>query len=162
MPNYCRGQLKIRGKYEDIMRFVENEIRTYDYFQYPQAVLNLSKRKIEEEDGEFCLSLLDGCAYIESTCRNFVETGVYVCRRDEKREDGTSVLVVDLFAAWDIDPISYAVFSEKYNLDFKIYAFERGMQFNRDICVMNGHVIKNEKITFEDYDWECIEPRTGG
>jgi hypothetical protein len=162
MPNYCKGQLKIRGKYEDIQRFVENEIRTYDYNVPGKPVLNLSKRDIDEEDGDYCLDLLHGCAYIETTHRNFVDDGTYCCSRDENRKDGTSVLVVNLFTAWDIDPEPYAAFSKKYNLDFRVYAFERGMQFNRDIVVMNGHVIKNEKIKFEDYDWECIAPRVGG
>lgn len=27
MPNWCEGYLKIRGKKEDIVNFVENEIR---------------------------------------------------------------------------------------------------------------------------------------
>jgi hypothetical protein len=162
MPNFCKGQLKVKGKYEDIIRFVDNEIRTYDYNLPGEPVLNLGKRIIYEKDGEYELDLPKECAYIETTHRNFIDKGTYCCRRDEKRKDGTSVLVMDLFAAWNIDPVPYIAFSREYNLDFRVYAFECGMQFNRDICIISGRRVKDETIKFKDYDWECIAPKIGG
>ena len=39
MPNWCEGYLKIRGKKEDIVNFVENEIRllkSKDIFSEPE------------------------------------------------------------------------------------------------------------------------------
>lgn len=52
--------------------------------------------------------------------------------------------------------------SKKYNLDFKIYAYERGMQFNIDFEVHKGEVIKCNEIQFDDYIWECTNPNIGG
>lgn len=52
--------------------------------------------------------------------------------------------------------------SKKYNIDLKIYAFERGMEFNLDIEVSKGKVIKSEVIKFDNYMWDCIDPLSGG
>lgn len=52
--------------------------------------------------------------------------------------------------------------SKKYNVDLKIYAFEKGMEFNRDIEIHKGRIIKDNKIEFKDYEWECINPLIGG
>lgn len=159
MPNYCRGQLRIRGKFENIIQFIENEVRTYDYSKGEEPVVDLSRRKIHRYDDEFSLWIENGCAYVEETHRNFIDDGIY---ETEKREDGTAVLVVNLFAAWNIKTEPYEVFSKKYDIEFRIYAFESGMQFNRDIWIDGGHAVKNETIKFKDYDWECIAPRIGG
>ena len=46
--------------------------------------------------------------------------------------------------------------------DIKIYAFEAGMEFNQDIEIIKGKIIKDKEIKFENYQWECIEPNIGG
>lgn len=49
-----------------------------------------------------------------------------------------------------------------YDIDIKIYAFEAGMEFNQDIEIIKGKIIKDDEIKFENYQWECIEPNLGG
>ena len=44
----------------------------------------------------------------------------------------------------------------------KIYGFEKGMQFNRDVEIVDGEILKDEEINFDDYNWECICPNMGG
>lgn len=44
----------------------------------------------------------------------------------------------------------------------KIYGFEKGMQFNRNVEIINGEILKDEEINFDDYKWECICPNIGG
>lgn len=59
--------------------------------------------------------------------------------------------------------IQKAIKSYKFNeLDLKIYAFERGMEFNLDIEVSKGKVIKSEVVKFDNYMWDCIDPLSGG
>lgn len=62
-------------------------------------------------------------------------------------------------AAWRIEVEPLVQLSKEYNLDFKIYASERGMQFEQDIEIVKGEVIKNNVIKFDDYELEC---NTGG
>ena len=43
-----------------------------------------------------------------------------------------------------------------------IHAFERGMQFNQIIEIIDGKITKDEEVEFDDYDWDCICPNLGG
>ncbi|MEW4071696.1 hypothetical protein [Bacillus cereus] len=52
--------------------------------------------------------------------------------------------------------------SKEYNVDIKIYIFGRGMEFNQDVEIYKGEIIKNVEIEFDDYMWECINPNIGG
>ncbi|MBB5146203.1 hypothetical protein HNQ35_001404 [Cerasibacillus quisquiliarum] len=36
------------------------------------------------------------------------------------------------------------------------------MEFNQDIEINKGEIIKDEEIKFDDYEWECIYPNLGG
>ena len=51
---------------------------------------------------------------------------------------------------------------KQYNVDMKIYAFECGMCFNQDIEIVDEKIVRNERIKFKDYEWECINPILGG
>ena len=72
------------------------------------------------------------------------------------------MLVVGFEAVNLIDTKFLRNMSEKYNLDFKIYGFEQGREFNQDVEVVAGKIIKDELIEFDDYIWECIDPTIGG
>ena len=34
------------------------------------------------------------------------------------------------------------------------------MEFNQDVEIYKGEIIKNVEIEFDDYMWECINPNT--
>lgn len=69
---------------------------------------------------------------------------------------------MDTKFAWTIHVEQLLEISKKYNIDLKIYAFEREMEFNLDIEVSKGKVIKSEVIKFDNYMWDCIDPLSGG
>ena len=48
------------------------------------------------------------------------------------------------------------------SIDMRLYAFEKGMEFNQDILIVDGEIINNLTIKFEDYNWECLCPTVGG
>ena len=73
-----------------------------------------------------------------------------------------TVPLSDFKAAWDIDTRSLQKVSLDYNLDLRIWGFERGSQFNRDIEIHKGAVVRDRSVDYEDYDWECICPDLGG
>ena len=164
MPNWCKGNLKVRGKKENIIKFLEEGTSLLDGFWEPKEI----NPKIEVNDcDEIEIKNLDeakgiNCLYIKGTRRNFidpVENEIYVYDEDE----GKQIICLKNFkAAWGIDAEALRVISKRYDIDFKIYAFEAGMEFNQDIEIMKGKIIKDEEIKFEDYVWECIEPYVGG
>ncbi|AJA41398.1 hypothetical protein AXJ14_gp078 [Geobacillus virus E3] len=94
--------------------------------------------------------------HVKGSRRNFIESNIIEWYFDDH------ILMLDLSGAWTIDVETLTDLSKEYQLDFKIYAFERGMEFNIDFEVHKGEIIKCEEITFNDYDWECINPTMGG
>ena len=44
----------------------------------------------------------------------------------------------------------------------RIYAFERGLEFNLEIEIIDRKITKDSYFEFQDYVWECICPDIGG
>lgn len=161
MPNWVEGKLKIRGDKKDMATFFKEEMREVEYQNVP--VTNSIKIDIDK-DGDFVVEkiyfthrfkLKNARHYItESSIDSF-----YSCC---KSVNGKDVLVVGFEAAWLIDAEYFAEMSKKYDIDFKIYAFEQGKEFNQNLEVVKGEIIKDEVIEFDDYVWECIDPTIGG
>ena len=164
MPNWCKGNLKIRGKKENIIRFLKEGTSLLDGFWEPKEIepeieINdydeIEIKNINKEKGIDCL-------YIKGTRRNFVdsvENEIYIHNVDEEEQ----IICLEKFkAAWGIDADSLRAISNRYEIDIKIYAFEAGMEFNQDIEIVKGKIIKDEEIKFKNYVWECVEPNLGG
>jgi len=157
MPNWIVGDLKVRGKKENIERFLLEGLSPVEFFG-----LSDEKVKIEKDEWSIAISIEKSIGfYIHETHRHFINTKHIEFYYPE--EGGKGVLVLENFkAAWGIDASSLAKLSKKYLIDFKILGFERGMQFNQDVEIVNGEIVKNEEIKFKDYTWECIRPHIGG
>ena len=39
---------------------------------------------------------------------------------------------------------------------------EMGLEFNREIEIVEGRLVTNRRIKFKDYKWECPDPTLGG
>lgn len=52
--------------------------------------------------------------------------------------------------------------SKKYNLDFRVYGYEMGIEFNKEIEIVEGEIATYRLIQFKDYKWECPDPKLGG
>lgn len=164
MPNWCKGTLKVRGKKENIIKFLEDGTSLLDGLWEPKEIK--PKLKINDCDAIEIENIdkLKGidCLYIKGTRRHFidpVESEIFVYDGKEKE---VIICLKNFRAAWGIDADALRVISTRYDIDFKIYAFECGMEFNQDIEIVKGKIIKNEEITFDNYYWECIEPEIGG
>ena len=81
MPNWVEGKLKIRGKPEDIKRWVEECLHCYTTnWLGDGAHTELVKGAVRFErdpDSEEMYLYVDKSAHIEGTRRNFVEKGEY-------------------------------------------------------------------------------------
>lgn len=98
-------------------------------------------------------------AYIKGTRRNFVEPNDIIVY---KRKDGNACIAVEFKAAWDVESEPYIELSKAYNVDIKIEAFERGMEFSRYILIENGNLKEDKETGYDDYVWECVMPNLGG
>ena len=161
MPNWVEGKLKIRGDKNDMATFFKEEMREVEYQNVP--VTNSIKIDIDK-DGDFVVEKIDFTHRFKlKNARHYItESSIdsfYSCC---KSVNGKDVLVVNFEAAWLIDAEYFAEMSKKYDIDFKIYAFEQGKEFNQNLEVVKGKIIKDEVIEFDDYAWECIDPTIGG
>ena len=158
MPNWCRGVLKVKGKQDNIMRFLKEGLVSMNY---------------GDDAIETSIEIVDDCwvdikggsfFYLKGTHRQFIQSNFISCCLEDFEEGGEEkvVAIEEMEGAWDIDTEGLRALSEEFNVDFKVYAFERGMEFNRDVEIQKGKIIKNEVIRFENYNWECINPNLGG
>ncbi|MDA2567487.1 hypothetical protein PDQ34_26640 [Bacillus cereus] len=157
MPNWCEGTFKVRGTKEDVRKFLLEALTPIPngFFEQTPA------EKIVEEDEYEILIKSENTFHIKGTRRNFIESNIQHYFEDD--EDKLEICVLeDYKAAWGIDAAPLAILSKEYNVDIKIYAFEKGMEFNQDVEIHKGEIIKNVEIEFADYMWECINPNMGG
>lgn len=147
MPNWCKGILKVRGKKKNVIEFMLKGLKPVGTGR------SLFLNKLGNiASGETC--------WIENTYRGFV-LEVEVFFSDYEDEDIVTVALDSKFAH-DIDSEGLLKTAKKYSVDMKIYGFEKGMQFNRDVEIVDGEILKDEEINFDDYEWECICPNMGG
>ena len=151
MPNWSEGCLKVRGKAADVKKFVLEGLKPVDFFGTELPKLELSD--IGEVESK-------GVCWIEGTNRGFVENLLVDFSFYEDEETFTAVL--DAKFAWAADTEELLALCKKYSVDMKLYTFERGGEFNQDILIVGGEILKDNRITFEDYAWECICPTLGG
>lgn len=164
MPNWAEGTLKIRGTRSDIKSFLSGALEPgHSLGALLGEFFNGKKAKpgnveVKEDEWEYSMKCDEGI-YIKGCNRASVGTEVEWWFQDKHQE----VLVFDNFrAAWGVDAKPLAELSRKYNVDIKVYVFEQGMEFNQEIEIHKGEIIKNNQITFDDYQWECIYPNLGG
>lgn len=152
MPNWCVGTLKVRGKINDLKRFILEGLE-------PVNVFGQSKEKLQFNEYGECDC--NGSCYIKNTHRGFVED-LYVCIDTDDETDVVKTICLDSKFAWGISATDLQKTCREFNVDMKIFAFERGMEFNQNIEIIDGQITKNEDIEFNDYSWECVCPNLGG
>lgn len=167
MPNWCEGKLKVRGKKENIMKWlaecvavwnpdVEKGKPLYDALVFKKDT-NGVLLAYNDDELHVCIKQE---AYIDGTRRNFVQK--YENDFLFGAKDGKDIIILPVQAAWAFMPEPYEEMSKKYSLDFRFYGYERGMEFNQEIEIINGETTINRVIKFEDYYWECPDPQIGG
>lgn len=108
MANWVEGKLKIRGKPEDIKRWVEECLHCYTTNWLGDGahteLVEGAVRFEHDPDSEEMYLYVDKSAHIEGTRRNFIEKGEYV---DFCEEGKKSILVVNMKAAWNIEEQPY-------------------------------------------------------
>lgn len=151
MPNWSKGCLKVRGKAANVKKFILEGLKPVDFFGEELPKLELSDIGDVEYDND---------CWIEGTERGFVENLCVEFSFVEDRETFTAVL--DAKFAWAADTEDLLALCQKYEVDMKLYAFEKGMGFNQDILIVSKEILRDNRIVFEDYNWECICPTVGG
>ena len=161
MPNWCSGWMKIRGRKQDILDFFKNEVAIFTY----EKVFNrtTSEAVFENDEYKFAYSLKklkNQEWYLRNSYRFFFEDKEIYFEDDEQE---IFYLNLEIKQAWCIDVNELLIsHSKKYNLDFNIYASECGMEFEQYITIIDGKVIRDDVIEYDDFEFEAINPSLGG
>lgn len=151
MPNWCEGSLKLRGEKENIIKFFKEGLDV-------TAPDERAGRKIQDFVGfDEDWIVVEGVVYINDTSRAFIEPSEFYLN-----EDSLQIGVITVKQAWDIDPEDFLAIAKKYGIDIRIQAFEKGMEFARDVEIVGGEITKDETIRYDDYVWDCPMPKMGG
>lgn len=157
MPNWIEGTMKLRGKKENIMRFLDTEIVANS------AGGDISDY-VERDIGDgFAEYEFKNDPYVNGTRRMFVKDSYIYLENDDE------FVCLDIRQAWSFSPREgdedlqvWADFAKKYNIDIKLFGIECGMQFTQEVIALrNERVISNVKC-YEDWDWDCPFPSMGG
>lgn len=155
MPNWIEGTLKLRGKTNDMRRFFKTAIQPCACF---------GKEPYKQEDfiefdfnEEWNVVHIKEDAYIEGTQRAFINNDCYA-----EFEDDEDTVCVPIRQAWAFVPKNWQDISKKFNLDIRLYGFERGMEFCQEVEVIDGEITIDREIKYDDWEWECPMPILGG
>lgn len=145
MPNWCVGDLKIRGEADDITRFftecIENCKVIFNEFRVLE-IKNIRGQTIKGAQRVFCDNSNETIEGYE------LENGY--------------IVVVPISAAWVLSPPEMIELSKKFNVDFRFYGFEWGQAFNQELEIIKGELTLDKCIEFKSYIWECPKPYLGG
>ncbi len=167
MPNWCKGNIRFRGTYENIKRFLMNEIVACKNENYEVV----EEKPIINED-ECCLILSlpteHHWFYFKNTRRHFIDgdepVEIWMDKDDEI--GGQLVVCIDRFkAAWSFQHDSAWIdFAKKYDMDVKMWGQERGMLFEQVKIILRDGTVKEEVKEYEPgrWDWDCPMPNYGG
>lgn len=161
MPNWCSGFMKIRGRKQDILDFFKNEVAIFTYEKFFSRTT--SEAVFENDEYKFAYSLKKAKNqewYLRNSYRFFFEDKEIYFEDDEQE---IFYLNLEIKQAWCIDVNELLIsHSKKYNLDFNIYASECGMEFEQYITIIDGKVIRDDVIEYDDFEFEAINPSLGG
>lgn len=148
MPNWAEGSLKLRGKHENIASALK------------EMLLNDTVTLEEKWDGD--LLVFNNTApyfYINKTRRAFINQN----QIEVWLEEEFCIVELDNFQqAWSAIPENYQEISSKFDVDIKIFTFERGMEFTQEIEISKGEIFKNVCSNYDDYQWEVPFSNLGG
>ena len=162
MPNWCEGMLKIRGKQEDVFNLLAENLQVWKTIIIKEPKFDM-RDEIDKEaiviNKEEESIWVKKTAHIKGTHRNFVEPNdINVW----KGKDGNTCIAIEFKGAWSIESEPYVKLAKEYNVDIKIEAFERGMEFSQYILIENGELKEDKEIKYDDYVWDCVMPNLGG
>ena len=155
MPNWIEGTLKLRGKSENLKRFFTEfvEASTFCDRERPGSCVETNF----DEKKYWCQVDIHNEPHIKGTHRAFL--GEDDCAY---WENTYNTIVLYVKQAWDFVAEEFAIISKECGIDIRLYGFECGLEFCREIEIINGEITINNTIKYADWNWECPMPNLGG
>lgn len=147
MPNWCEGNLRIRGTIKQLAEFVKNAVDDEDVTKYV------------ETDTSIDIYLKNGATYLRGSQRTFIMGEIFA---EAKSPAEKKAVAFDFRSAWGLESDVLLDLAIKSGVDIRLYTYDRGAEINRNVEIIGGKMVKDETISFDDYVWECQCPLIGG
>lgn len=154
MPNWAKGVLKVRGSgraianyLEDVCAYVNEDGENIDAVVDVDTVTYKCSIKPSESN-------LSNYIYLCDTKQAFIdckEVDVYL---SDYRDNQYVVELPNFKQAWAVDVNNFIRLSKKHGVDIKIFGYERGLQFTQEIEILQGEIIKDERINIKNWAWD--------
>lgn len=162
MANWCKGILKARGEKNNLYRWIKNNFKKIDRGVFFETSIQLSD---EYEGGTQAIIIKDMSQdkdvdtentqfWIRGSNRAFINK----FHINDFRGDEIEYLAFDYTQANMVSAELLKSFSEEYNIDFKITAFEPLLEFKQEVCVEQGEIKKDTITEYNNFIWECSTP----
>ena len=172
MANICEGSIKLRGKAENLIRFLTERLKG----NYSGNTLRIeTEKEICEEYGVengvmviYEIKDMDDLTYSITNSKgeeiaSAYSMGPYNILEYDKP---TNVIVMHLECRWNIDYKEFVKLAKKYKIDIRLYGIDRLSLFVEEYEILeNGNTVKDLSRVFEEEDdfwWACPTPWYGG
>ena len=175
MPNWCEGTVGIRGKRDDVLKFLKEGFERYRYDgeTHKNALVSSDIFKMDEdlsdEDDVIYLDVDDTAGtwiWIKDTQRAFFddEQNVHPIIAEKQRNGESWTCRIPIKQAWSYHEDDWMALSSKYHLDFNLYGIECGMEFMMEVQIIDGKCTESKVTDTEsgDWCWVCPFPWMGG
>ena len=148
MPNWAVGSIRLRGKRDDIIRFLRDGLECYG-----------NNVNVEDDGEEVSVSASNGYIHIKNTRRNFILNKSFSAWLVNE----PSTMVIENFqSAWSVEAQEFVEIAQVYNLDIRIDASECGTDFEQKIVIENGEIVCDNTFNYDDWMCEARHPNWGG
>ena len=155
MTHQCEGILRVCGFKKNLTRFFLDNLLTMRTFTEPNRLKLEDSGDIIYSDKE-----LPHCCWIRRTW------GGIICFKkiplSQFKDDDPITLYFDVYFESEVHPIPLQMICKKYGIDLRVYIFEKNDEFEQEIEIRNGKVIKDVKITHDGDVLNNIHPTLGG
>ena len=148
MPNWCKGVLKIRGKKENLINLIQNEIERYGF---PSTTDSYTKYPLDlkiDEYGDVFVNHTDNehnsWLYFKDSRRLFIEENIEWYFDDYDEEE---IHVLDIKQAWRLEPEYFVELSKKYKYHESLHRY---CSYKPSLTIDTGH------RTHFHYKWNRI------
>lgn len=161
MPNYCEGILRVRGKYENLKRFVDEifesvELEKENIDQIAgKSVLRFKYNEEQNKQGYFMKgsSKYGKAAFGEFDHRWF---------RNSRLKPAMHVIFFKMYQGWGIEGNYIVKLARSYKLDMAIDSYESGCEHEGHVKVIDGQIIMNYSTEHRgDWAFDVPQPALG-
>lgn len=164
MPNWCEGNLKIRGKRKKIIDFINNTLVKVNWHIDEKERKEYPINIVPDEYGEINIETetKENYLYFKDSRRMFPTGEIDIYLDDE--EDKEQVIYMGIKQAWKIDIDYLQKLSKENDVDLRIVGYECGMYFVQEIEIVKGNIVRDRVNEYKgnEWIWEIDDPSLGG